>query len=310
MDSLTLDQLTVFQQVVEAGSFSAAARQLHRAQSAISHAVASLERNLDVTLFDRRGRTPVLTEAGTALLADARAISRKVAILRARARDIHGGVEARVSIVVNAMYPMPVLLSALAAFREQFPTVTVHLRTENLGAIVDALVDGSCQVGVGGPMWSWPDSLEREAIGRVLLVPVAAPTHPLAAFTDPIAPNELRDHMQIVLTDRSPRTEGSDAGVYADETWRVADLSAKHECLRAGFGWGSMPVHVVQDDLDAGRLVRLSLDAPENEIAIPLYAIHRRADPPGPASRWLLDALRLPRQQGVGLAQTKIDLLE
>lgn len=293
MDSLTLDQITVFQCVAEEGSFSAAARRLRRAQSAVSHAIALLERNLDLQLFDRSGRTPVLTEAGMALLGDAHAVTRKVAALTARARAIHGGTEPRVSIVVNVMYPMPVLLRALGAFRAAFPAAALHLRTEALGAIVDAVIDGSCQIGIGGPLWPWPDSLERETIGTVQLVPVAAPGHPLAALPAPLSSDVLHDHLQIVLTDRSPRTAGLDAGVLAAETWRIADLRTKHECLLAGFGWGSMPEHMVCDDLRSGRLVRLDLDAPEREVTLPLFAFHRRGQPPGPASRWLLDALRL-----------------
>ena len=97
----------------------------------------------------------------------------------------------------------------------------------------------------------------------------------------------------------------------ADETWRLADLSTKHECLRAGFGWGTMPRHMVADDLASGRLVRLSLATAEREVRLPLFELHRRDAPPGPASRWLLDALALlPGQQRVALAQPDVDLLE
>ena len=67
LDAVTLDQLRVFVAAAETGSFSGAARRLKRAQSAVSHAVMSLEAALEIRLFDRGGRTPVLTEAGRAL---------------------------------------------------------------------------------------------------------------------------------------------------------------------------------------------------------------------------------------------------
>ena len=71
-DGLTLDQLRTFIAVVDEGSFSAAARRLRGAQSVVSQTMASLEAQLGVTLFDRRGRLPALTEQGRALIAEAR----------------------------------------------------------------------------------------------------------------------------------------------------------------------------------------------------------------------------------------------
>ena len=81
----TLDQLTVLVAVAEAGSFSAAARALHRTQSVISYTIATLEAQLGLTLFDRGQRRPVLTAGGRAVLGDARRVSAVIDELRARA---------------------------------------------------------------------------------------------------------------------------------------------------------------------------------------------------------------------------------
>ena len=56
-----------------------------------------------------------------------------------------------------------------------------------------------------------------------------------------------------------PSTEGQDFGVFADQTWRLGDLGAKHALLLAGIGWGNMPAAMVRADLQSGRLVRLDL---------------------------------------------------
>lgn len=58
--------------VADTGSFSAAARRLNRAQSVVSYTIANLEQQLGLALFERDGRRPALTEAGRALVADAR----------------------------------------------------------------------------------------------------------------------------------------------------------------------------------------------------------------------------------------------
>ena len=74
IDSLTLDQMRILVAVADAGSFSAAARKLGRVQSAISQSIQTLETTLGLVLFDRSGKTPQLTDAGKALVGDARVL--------------------------------------------------------------------------------------------------------------------------------------------------------------------------------------------------------------------------------------------
>jgi DNA-binding transcriptional LysR family regulator len=120
----------------------------------------------------------------------------------------------------------------------------------------------------------------------------------------------LRDQVQLVLTDRSPLTGDRDYGVFSARTWRLADLGAKHAMLRAGLGWGGMPEHLVAEDIAAGRLKRLHIPpeegaageggalgdegAPpgEESVVLPLCVAYRRAQPPGPAGRWLFRHVR------------------
>ena len=68
----------------------------------------------------------------------------------------------------------------------------------------------------------------------------------------PLGQEVLREHVQLVLTDRSALTAGRDFGVTAVRTWRIADLGAKHAMLLAALGWGSMPLHMVRSDLRRG----------------------------------------------------------
>ena len=88
-----------------------------------------------------------------------------------------------------------------------------------------------------------------------------------------------------------PLTEGREFSVLSPLTWRLADLGAKHALLKEGIGWGNMPRHAVRDDLANGRLVEL--DLPEKPGApYELSATWRRDARPGPATSWLIDALR------------------
>ena len=138
----TLDQLRVFLTVVEVGSFAAAARKLHRATSVISYSITNLEMQLGVSLFDRHTtRKPQLTDAGRTVLAEARTIANGIDGLRAKVKGLLQGLEAEVHVVLDVMLPAERVVDALKSFREAFPTVSLHLHMEALGAVTDRVVN-------------------------------------------------------------------------------------------------------------------------------------------------------------------------
>src|SRR3954464_15256501 len=103
IDALTLTQLRVLIAVAETGSFSGAARRLGRVQSAISQTVQALEETLGLALFERSGKTPVVTEAGRAIVDEARQVIRHAGALRQRADAIADGVEPELTLAVDAV---------------------------------------------------------------------------------------------------------------------------------------------------------------------------------------------------------------
>jgi len=282
----TLDQLRIFLAVVDTGSFAAAARNLRRAVSVVSYGIASLEAQLGLSLFDREGtRKPKLTEAGRALLSEARTISHGIESLRARVKGLLDGLEAEVDLAVDVMLPAERLGKVLREFALAFPTVQLRLHVEALGAITAMVLDRRAILGISGPLAVGVEGIEAAAAGSTALVPVAAPDHPLGRMTH-IPPGAMREHTQLVLTDRSRFTEGQEFSVMSPKTWRLADLGSKHALLREGIGWGNMPLPMIGADLDAGTLVRLAL--PDDVGGTyRFFGIWRRDTPPGPAATWL-----------------------
>ena len=283
----TLDQLRVFLAVVETGSFAAAGRKLGRAVSVISYGIGNLEDQLGLLLFDRDGtRKPQLTGAGRAVLAEARTVAHGVDELRAKVKGLLDGLEAEVNLAVDVMLPAPRLAIVLRGFAEAFPTVQLRLHVEALGAVTALVLDGRAIIGVSGPLALGIEGIDSIAAGSIPMVPVAAPGHELARMPR-IAPGAARNHVQLVLTDRSPLTDGRDFSVLSARTWRLADLGAKHALLREGIGWGNMPLPLIAADLAAGTLVRLNL--PDHAGGTyRFFGIWRRDTPPGPAASWLL----------------------
>ncbi len=286
----TLDQLNVLVQVVEAGSFTAAARKMNRALSVVSYTISNLEAQLGVSLFDRTvSRKPRLTEAGEVVLAEARLVLGGVGSLRAKVAGLLHGLEGELHLVLDCLLPPARVIDALTAFSEQYPTVRLHLHMETLGAVASLVFDKTATIGISGPFTADLDDLHRVGVGSLRMVPVASPKHPLAASDHP--PGAARHHVQLVIYDRSPLTRGKDFSVVASHTWRLADLDAKHMLLRAGIGWGMMPHERVKDDLAAGVLVKLDLPDVAS-FDYPLDAIYRVDTPPGPSATWLIERFR------------------
>ena len=287
----TLDQIAVFLAIVETGSFAGAARKLGRATSVISYAISNLESQLGISLFVRAGTAkPKLTEAGRAILSDSRGLAIALDGLLAKARGLTRGLEAEVSLVVDVMLPACQLVEALDEFSRTFPTVALRLKVEALGAVTQAVIEGAAAFGISGPLEMASDVLARGPAGSVHLLPVAAPAHPLAQMPGIISASAARDHIQLVLTDRSQLTADRDFDVLAVKSWRLADLGAKHALLLAGLGWGNMPEPVVHEDLKHGRLVALKIETP-GDLIYRFHSVHRSDAPPGPAASWLMARL-------------------
>ncbi|MFA5120850.1 LysR family transcriptional regulator [Zavarzinia sp.] len=292
IEPFSLDQLRVFSVVVETGSFSAAAKRLQRAQSAVSYAIAALEGQLGIGLFDRSAKRPQLTRAGQALLADARAVLAKADAFLARAAGFGRGVEAEVSLVVDVLYPGHLLPSVFAELRAAYPTVAIRLEIEALGAVTERVVGGATQIGIFEGTVHDGTGLSATALHAVRLVPVAAPGHALAQVTGTIETDVAAEHVQLVLTDRSRVTEGRDFDVISRQPWRLGDLATKRAMLLAGTGWGTMPMHLVAADLAEGRLVRLRIAGfPPEGTSHPLFLARRTDRALGPAGLWLWQRL-------------------
>jgi len=193
---------------------------------------------------------------------------------------------------------MAAITEAAKEFRERFPGVPLRLFVEALGGAYQPVLDRVTSLGVVGSLPIMPPSLTGERLTAIAFVMVAARDHPLASIKGTIEKSELIKHVQLVLTDRSSLSEGREFGVMSPQTWRLADLFAKHAFLLNGLGWGGMPLHAVERDISEGRLVELSIeDVASGGLIMPMSAVYPTSAPPGPAGRWLIERLkRCPSQ--------------
>lgn len=288
----SLEHLRIFAEVVDAGGFSAAARQLDKSQPAISYAIAALEGQLGLSLFERGRRKPVLTPAGLAILAYARRISQLSDELAANAASLLAGLEGTLLLAVDTFFPTEVLGAGLADLARTYPSVAIDLRVRSREWVLQDVVEGDVAFGVCAVDVAWPQGIEARDFGRVEIFGVAAPEHPLASHPGPIPTMVLRDSLQITNRSAAQRGEADDVAVNSSRIWRVSGLPAQVELLKRGLGWGYLPRHVADPAIASGQLVRLDPASRRGGVQ-PWSLIYRAANPPGPAARYLEEQLKL-----------------
>jgi DNA-binding transcriptional LysR family regulator len=234
----------------------------------------------------------VLTDQGRALLADARAVAGDVDLLKARAKSLAGGLEPELSLAVDVMFPVATFSNAVAAFQKEFPATLLRFDIES-SAVIEPVLDGHCAIGIVGSWALAPPQLTHEALLTIRVPMVVSPQHPLATRRGRIPMAALAEHIQISHIDPSDLSLVLAARAKYPKIWRLSHLGAKLAFLRAGFGFGGMPLHAIEADLASGALVEITPeDAPAGGHVLEMGAVYRTDSPPGPAGRWFIDRLK------------------
>ncbi|NKX86531.1 LysR family transcriptional regulator [Nocardia coubleae] len=177
---MELQQMRYVLAVAETNSFTRAAQRCHVVQSALSHQIARLERELGAKLFERTSRRVRLTPAGTAFLPAARqcleAAERAVGEVAAAVGEIRGRLAVGLIPTVTAV-DVP---GALGVFRQRYPHVRVSLRVGASDDLAAQVEQGTLDVAfLGLPTSARPAGVAAQELARDRLVAVVAPDHPL-----------------------------------------------------------------------------------------------------------------------------------
>ncbi len=252
----TLEQWIVLQTVVNEGSYAQAAEVLYRSQSSVSYALASLQQRLGLPLLKIVGRKAELTEQGRALLSQAQPLITAFSQLEARAVGLQQGAKTQISLVVDAVFPKENLFLSLQAFQQRFPETQLQL-TEILRNETDRqLQEGAADLYI--TTQPAENTLNSRWLLDVAFVPVATRDHPLSQKNGHLTTAELEHYPLITLVDRdSQRDEKRRA--YQTVNWSFTTIETAIEAIVHGVGYGWVPLHIVQQRLDNGELVRLPL---------------------------------------------------
>ena len=292
---ITLDLLTMLDAIDRHGSFSAAAVALHRVPSALSHAIAKLESDLNLPLFVREGRRATLNEAGRTLLDDGRHLLRSADELERRVQRIATGWEAELRIAVDVIIPVERLYPLLERFYAAGHSTRIRLMSEALGGGWDALATGRADlvIGAAGDMPARSGIMSRLMCHAEMIFAVA-PSHPLAKHVGPIPISELRQHRAVVIADTSRELTARTIGLLeGQDTLRVPNMVAKASAQVAGLGIGHLPHWLADPEIEAGRLVEMPLSEPRQPIPSHIAWRSRQV---GNALVWFLEELEKTEQ--------------
>jgi DNA-binding transcriptional LysR family regulator len=292
LEGVTLDQVRTFIAAADEGSFSAAGRRLKRAQSVVSQTLANLEGQLGVKLFDRRPRFPVLTDHGRALLVEARAVAGDLDLFKAHAKSFAGGLEPELSVAMDVLFPIATFTATVAAFQKSFPATSLTFDVGS-SAVADSVLDGGCAIGIVGSWSRMRPHLTCEALVKFKIAMVVSPQHPLATYRTPIPPSVVAKHVHLVHIDPADVAPAYGAAKRSPRIWHLSHIGAQLAFLRAGLGFGGLPIHLLETDLASGALVQITLETnPPVVQELAMSAIYRTDSPPRPAARWFINHLK------------------
>lgn len=279
------EALLAFVETVSAGSFSAAARRLRKSQSTISSAVANLETDLGITLFDRSARQPVLTQQGEQVLSYVQAILAASNRLDDLAVSLVAETEAKLSFVLSDTLDADVLENLLAGFAEHFPHTEFECLIGENEDVIDLLQKERAHIGLMEAREHYPNFLGASRMPLLSYMGIyAAPGHPLA-IRERLVFDELHAWRELRLTTYIDRGDNAGRG----PVWSAPNYLLLLSMAVQGFGWCALPCALVEEFAGEGKLVALPVAGWPRALSVDV--VWNKNAPPGVAGRWLREYL-------------------
>ncbi|MBX8484021.1 LysR family transcriptional regulator [Pseudomonas cichorii] len=287
--SFSPEALEAFAQIVELGSFSAAARRLGKSQSTISEAIARLEIDLGVELFDRSTRQPVLTEAGKAMLGRVEDVLSASDRLRRTAGRLAAGAEPRLTLVLSDANQFSEFEVRMTELDQRFPELELECVFAEHGDAINLIQSGRASLGLLSAQASYPPEIGHATIvERADFGLFVAHTHPLAAL-EQVNYQQLSEYRALrlnTLIDHSIPTDDLPTSGYSN--WSAPNYLLLMDMAGFGFGWSALPRWLVSR-YASGLLKELKVPGWPRSSAVDVIWSRQRSL--GPAGSWLLETL-------------------
>lgn len=285
-----LEQLRMFVEAANLGSFSACARKLGKVQSAVSQGIANLEIDFDRQLFDRSTRKPSLTPDGKRLLNYAQAILLQMDELDSAAQAMARQEEALIRLAVDSALLLPNLYGVLSKFEKHFPATEMELVSTTSLDVLDAIEHDFADIGLTFVEFDFIREVELGYIGGLDFHPVCHPQHPLAQLKE-ITAGDLLPHRQVM-----PRSSKGNAPIQlpllSSKAWYCNSYAAIQSMVEQGIGWAYLPAYSVEEAVQVGTLNKMKLAFDHKPWKLSIEMVRQKNKAMGPALAWLYDELK------------------
>ncbi len=284
---MTLDQLKTLQAVVEESSLKAAAERLHKTQPTISVAIKNLESELGVAIFHRDQYRNQLTHEGQALYEKAKLILMEVNQFSLLGKQLALGEEAEVGVAFDSAIPIHLILKVVRACKEKFPRTRLTIFSENAYGSLERLQSGDAALVVM-PWLKYHEDLQSFLFLNLTMKFVIKSDHILLEKYNVIPKQIMRSYPQVIITDSSREPHKMKYGVLeGGDHWRVNDYQTKKEIILQGMGWGSLPEHLVDKEIQQGQLAQAEIQGLKSSVTIPIHAVRLENGSTGPVANYL-----------------------
>ncbi len=254
---MTFEQILVFHTVVQTGSFKAAAAELHKTQPAISFAIKKLEEEMSYSLFDRSAYRPVLTEHGKIFLEKSLKVLSGMGELNGLTKSFQNQEEPEINISIDGISPLPKLLKVFKSFSDRYQNTKLNLSFDILSEAESKVLTREAEIGVTHFL-AHQEVLESIPITQVKMIPVIS--RELFQEKKIKHQSELLLIDQIVVGEKKKNTDVTFGLLEAGKRWRLSDPNFKRDIILAGLGWGHLPEHTIEREIQEGRLMILDFE--------------------------------------------------
>lgn len=290
---MEIRHLKTFLTVAKLLSFNKAALQLNYAQSSVSAQIQALEGELGAQLFDRLGRTIVLTEAGDGLIPYAQKI---IDLSDETLAEIGDGREPSGSLNIRIPESVGIhrLARAIKEFSNRFPKVRLHFTNCVHEGLRKDLLKGVIDLGFLLTESLRSADLEVEAMGFESIVLVASPNHRLAGERL-VRTNDLAGETLLLSTvDCSYRRTFEqmlrDRDVPLKATLVFHSVETLKRCVMEGAGITVLPAISIAREIEEGTLTRVAWE--ESEYTVALLMIWSKGRWVSPTLKAFMDTTR------------------
>lgn len=236
------EALIAFVEAAALGSFSAAARKLRKSQSTISTAIANLEADLGLTLFDRQARQPVLTDHGRRVLSHVQEILAASERLDNLSIRLAGQVETRLTFVLSDTYQPTHHESLLRRFEQRYPDIEFECLIAEDDDVIDLLQLRRAHIGVVEVQQHYPPDIAASRLAEQTEMAIFVQRHHPLAQLSQVHPEQLATTRQLCLNTYNRTERNQSQGLI----WSAPSYLMLMEMAVQGFGWAILPHWMVE----------------------------------------------------------------